>query len=111
VVGEMDIIYQDFPDHLVGASYFITLDLTSGYYQMRVEEYYSRKTTLNENLASWNGWSCPLRSLMLINDMFRSYIRRSIIISLDDIVVLIETSDEPCPTTIFHANKLQVSRN
>ncbi len=88
-------------DQLSGAKYFSTIDLRSGYNQIRIKECDIEKTAFRtrygqfEYLVTPFGLSgAPGCFQTLMNNIFRPYIDKFILVYLDDILIYSKTEEE-----------------
>ena len=92
---------DDSLDQLAGSSYFSTLDLASGYWQVGTSEESQEKTAF----VTWNGLyefkvmpfglcNAPATFQCLMEKVFSGAVREKCLIYLDDILVMRQTIDE-----------------
>ena len=85
---------EDLFDTVLGAKYFSKLDLVSGYHQVQVRESDIPKTAINTAMGHFQyrvmGFgltNAPATFMTLMNNVLRPYIRRFVVVFLDDILV------------------------
>ena len=85
---------DDLFDSVRGAKYFSKLDLMSGYHQVRVRDEDIPKTAINTPFGQFQftvmGFgltNAPATFMALMNDVLRPFIRKSVIVFLDDILI------------------------
>ena len=93
---------DDLLDQLHGAKYFSKIDLRSGYHQIRVAEQDIPKTAFSTRYGHFElailpfglcKLHCHLQRL-LMNDVFRPYLDKFVIVYLDDILVFSKIAEE-----------------
>jgi hypothetical protein len=85
---------EDLLDQLQGAKVFSGLDLASGYWQIRIEDEDVPKTAFRTHIGHYQ-WrvlsfgltNCPSTFQQVMNDVFREYLNKFVIIYLDDILI------------------------
>ena len=85
---------EDLFDCVRGARYFSKLDLKSGYHQVRVQEEDVPKTAINTPFGQFQyrvmGFgltNAPATFMSVMNDVLRPFLRKCVIVFLDDILV------------------------
>jgi hypothetical protein len=92
---------EDMLEQLQGASVFTGLDLASGYWQIRIHDEDVEKTAFRTHLGhfqwrvlSFGLTNCPSTFQQVMNDIFREYLGRFVVIYLDDILIYSKTAAE-----------------
>jgi hypothetical protein len=88
-------------DTVGGAKYFTSLDLTSGYWQIRVSDEDIPKTAFRTPFGHFQ-WkllpfglsNAPATFQSVMNDIFRPYLRDFVVVYLDDILIFSKTEEE-----------------
>ena len=94
-------LIEDLFDHLHGACWFSSLDLISGYHQIPVAEEDQAKTAIvtPEGQYAWRVMpfgltNAPSTFQMVMNDLFRPVLNKSVVIYLDDILIYSKTKEQ-----------------
>lgn len=94
-------LIADLFDQLGEARYFTKLDLRSGYYQVRIAEGDEPKTTCVTRYGAFEFLvmpfgltNAPATFCTLMNEWFREYLDKFVVVYLDDIVVYSRTLEE-----------------
>ena len=92
---------DDLFDTIQGSKYFTKLDLHSGYNQVRVRESDIPKTAINTHLGHFQykvmGFGlcdAPATFMSLMNHILRPYLRRFVVVFLDDILIFSRNWEE-----------------
>ena len=88
-------------DRLQGAQYFTSLDLRSGYYQIRMKDSDVPKTCIRTIYVSFKFLvmpfvltSDPSTFQAVINDVFREYLDDFVMVYIDDILIFSRTAED-----------------
>lgn len=94
-------LIEDLFDHLQGAKWFTSLDLISGYHQIPVREEDQPKTAIvtPNGQYAWRVMpfgltNAPSTFQMVMNDLFRPLLHKSVVIYLDDILIYSKTKEQ-----------------
>ena len=88
-------------DHLAGAKYFSKIDLYFGYHQIHIKEldipkivFYMRYGHYEFLVLPFSLTNVPATFMTLMNDIFREYLDKFVIIYLDDILIYNQSKEE-----------------
>ena len=92
---------EDLLEQLQGAKVFSGLDLASGYWQIRINDEDVPKTAFRTHMGHYQ-WrvlsfgltNCPSTFQQVMNDVFRDYLNKFVIIYLDDILIYSRSAAE-----------------
>ena len=88
-------------ERLQGSSYFSSLDLKSGYHQLRLKNEDIPKTTMNTRMGKFS-WltapfglkNCPFNFMSLMNNVLADCLNRFALVYLDDVLIYSRTAEE-----------------
>ena len=85
---------EDLFDVVQGSAFFSKLDLVSGYHQVRIRDEDIHETAINTPLGHFEykvmGFgltNAPATFTMMMNDVLRPFLRKSVVVFLDDILI------------------------
>jgi hypothetical protein len=94
-------IVDETKDYLLGARYFSTLDLISGYWQIEIEEADKHKTAFTTsqghyefNRMPFGLTNAPATFQRLMNNLLQPVIHKFALVYLDDVIIYSKTIDE-----------------
>ena len=94
-------LITDLFDQLGKSKYFSKLDLRSGYWQVRIAEGHEAKTTCVTKYGAFEFLvmpfgltNAPATFCTLMNQLFKEYLDKFVVVYLDDIVVYSQTLEE-----------------
>ena len=92
---------DDLLDSISGAKYFSSLDLTSGYYQIRITDEDVPKTAFRTpfglyqfKVLTFGLTNAPATFQSVMNDMLREFVNDFVVVYLDDILIYSKSAEE-----------------
>jgi Reverse transcriptase (RNA-dependent DNA polymerase) len=92
---------NDCIDQLGAATFLSTIDLTRGYWQVRIKETDIPKTAFNTRngkyeflVMPFGSTNAPATFQTLVNNVFRAYLNQFVVVYLDDILAYSKTREE-----------------
>jgi len=94
-------IIEEILDELAGTIYFTKLDMKSGYHQVRMDPAYEYKTTFKTHQGHYQYkvmpfglTNAPATFQCLMNHILQPYLRKCVLVFLDDILIYSPTLDD-----------------
>jgi hypothetical protein len=92
---------KDLFNQMKGAGIFLKIDLTSGYYQLKIRESDIPKTTFHTRyglykytVMSFGLTNVPVYFMFLVNKVFMEYLDKLVVVFIDDILIFLNTEEE-----------------
>jgi hypothetical protein len=96
------LIIDEFLDEIARAKYFTTIDLASSFHQIRMTREDEAKTACKTHhghfqfrVMSFGLTNAPTTFHCLMNSIFADYVRKFVLVFMNDILIFSKTLDEP----------------